>query len=373
MIRFLHTADWQIDKPFGGYAPEVAFALKEARFAAVERLARLAAERRADFVLVAGDVFDANTASDRAIQRTLDAMALYPGDWVLLPGNHDAAVSVSVWTRLDRFRHGARVRVADRPEPVVLCEGRVVVLPAPLRRRHEGADVTAWFDAAETAPGAIRIGLAHGAVANRLPASAESENPIADDRANRARLDYLALGDWHGFLQIAPRTFYAGTPEPDRYPANEPGFAALVEIDGPGAAPRVEKVATARFRWTSLDVELHGEIGALDAALDALGPTGATLLDLRLRGTLPIRERVALEERLDEWRARFHDLRIHDAGLVDEPDVDDLDAIDLSGFVRVAVERLRRKAADPADPEREAAALALRMAFVDHARPAKGG
>ncbi|MBB3949371.1 metallophosphoesterase family protein [Aureimonas jatrophae] len=373
MIRFLHTADWQIEKPFGGYAPDVAFALKEARFGAVERLARLAGERRVDFVLVAGDVFDANTVSDRAIQRTLDAMALFAGDWVLLPGNHDAAVAVSVWTRIERFRHAARVIVAERPEPIVLCDGRVVVLPAPLQRRHEGADVTAWFDAAETPPGAVRVGLAHGAVSNRLPAGAESDNPIADDRANRARLDYLALGDWHGFLEIAPRTVYSGTPEPDRYPANEPGFAALVEIDAPGSLPRVEKVATARFRWMRLDVELHGDIGALDAALDALGPTGTTLIDLTLRGTLPIRERVALEERLEAWRARFQDLRLDDAGLVDEPDVDDLDAIDLSGFVRVAVERLRRRAADPADPEREAAALALRMAFVDHARPTKAG
>ena len=38
--------------------------------------------------------------------------------------------------------------------------GAAVILPAPLPRRHEGADLTAWFDHAETPAGAVRIGLA---------------------------------------------------------------------------------------------------------------------------------------------------------------------------------------------------------------------
>lgn len=366
MTRFLHTADWQIGKPFGGYEADTRGELKAERFRAVERIARLAAERGCDAVLVAGDAFDDNTVTDREIRRTLEAMSGFRGPWVMLPGNHDAALSVSVWTRLLRMEPGPGVIVADRPEPVLLAGGRLAVLPAPLTRRHEGADLTAWFDAAETPAGAVRVGLAHGSVANRLPDKAESGNPIADDRAARARLDYLALGDWHGFLAIAPRTYYSGTPEPDRYPANRPGFAVLVEIDAPGAPPRAAPVATARFSWRSLDVSLVGGIAALDDALGRLDRPGDTLLDLRLSGSLPLRERVALEARLAAWRAALFDLRVADGGLVDEPDAEDLDRIDLAGFVRVAVDRLRAKAADPADPEREAAALALRMAYVEH-------
>ena len=372
MIRFLHTADWQIGKPFGGYGDDKRGELRAERFRAVERLAALAAAREAAFVLVAGDAFDANTVSDREIQRTLDAMAGFRGPWILLPGNHDAALSVSVWTRLARMRRECEIVVADRSEPIALHGGDVVVLPAPLTRRHEGADLTAWFDHAETPPRAFRIGLAHGSVANRLPEKAESGNPIADDRAARARLDYLALGDWHGFLAIADRTVYAGTPEPDRYPANEPGFAALAEIDAPGAAPRVERVATARYRWRALSLRLQGDIAALDDALAALPAPRDTLVDLTLTGSLALRDRVALQARLDEWDARLFDLRIRDADLLDEPDEEDLDRIDLAGFVRVAVERLREKAADPADPEREAAAMALRIAYVEHARLAGG-
>ncbi len=372
MIRILHTADWQIGKPFGNFEPDRRGELRAERFAAVARIAALAEERGCDAVLVAGDAFDDNTVPDRDLNRTLDAMAGFRGPWVMLPGNHDAALSVSVWTRLRRLTTRATIMIADRPELVVLKDGALVILPAPLTRRREGADLTEWFDHAATPSHAVRVGLAHGAVLNRLPEKAEAGNPIADDRADRAKLDYLALGDWHGFVEIAPRTVYAGTPEPDRYPANVPGHVAIVEIDAPGVAPRIERVRTARFDWRSMDLRLDGEIGALDDALAALTRPGETLLHLTLSGSLSLRERVRLDETLAGWRARLFDLRVSDEGLLDEPDEEDLDHIDVGGFVRVAIERLRAKAADPQDPERAAAQLALRMAYVEHRRLASG-
>ena len=372
MIRLLHTADWQIGKPFGGFDEERRVELRAARFAAVGRIAALAAERQVDVVLVAGDAFDDNTVAERDVNRVLDQMAPHSGTWVFLPGNHDAAVTGSVWGRLRGLaaRRGlANVVVADESAPILLAGGRLAILPAPLVRRHEGADLTRWFDEAETPEGVIRVGLAHGALENRLPDGADAGNPIAETRAETARLDYLALGDWHGFLAgIAPRTGYAGTPEPDRYPANEPGFVALVEIDGPGEAPRIERVPVAHYIWQARAERLEGDVEGLEPLLASFAEPGRTLLKLTLAGSLPLRERLRLEETLGHWRDRFFALDIRDDDLFDEPDEDDLDRIDLSGFVRTAVETLRAKAADPADPERETAQLALRMAYVEHRR-----
>ena len=59
------------------------------------------------------------------------------------------------------------------------------------------------------------------------------------DRAATARLDYLALGDWHGTRRIDARTWYSGTPEPDRFKANEPGNVLQVDIARAGAEPIV--------------------------------------------------------------------------------------------------------------------------------------
>ena len=67
MPKILHTADWQIGRQYGRFAPEDAATLAEARLSAVERIAELATREQVQAVLVAGDVFDAQTVSDRTI------------------------------------------------------------------------------------------------------------------------------------------------------------------------------------------------------------------------------------------------------------------------------------------------------------------
>ena len=145
MISILHTADWQIGRVFAQFEPDDAAALFEARFAVVERLAGIATDRCVDAVLVAGDVFDAQTVADKTIRRLFNAMQGFTGAWVLLPGNHDAALAESVWSRAQRL--GAipsNVTVCLEPKPVVVA-GKFTLLPAPLTQRHTYADLTEWF------------------------------------------------------------------------------------------------------------------------------------------------------------------------------------------------------------------------------------
>ena len=69
----------------------------------VARMATIAAERHVDAVLIAGDVFDLQTVPDRVIRKLFGAMAGFSGPWILIPGNHDAALAESVWTRAQRL------------------------------------------------------------------------------------------------------------------------------------------------------------------------------------------------------------------------------------------------------------------------------
>ena len=82
MAKFLHTADWQIGRLFATFDPEHAPLLAEARIAAVERLAALATEQGVTAVLVAGDVFDAQTVSDRTVRRLFNALSGFAGPYV---------------------------------------------------------------------------------------------------------------------------------------------------------------------------------------------------------------------------------------------------------------------------------------------------
>ena len=155
-FRFVHTADWQLGKQFANIPGDAGGALRDRRLEAVKAVGRLATARGADAVLVAGDAFDANAVADRTLIRMLDGLKTFSGDWVFIPGNHDAALADSVWTRLQERQPPANVHLALEPEqPLLLAGGRAAVLPAVLQRRHEVDDLTAWFNQAETPPGLV--------------------------------------------------------------------------------------------------------------------------------------------------------------------------------------------------------------------------
>jgi len=367
-LTLLHTADWQIGKQFSPIAGDAGAMLRSQRLETIRTLAALAGERRVDVVLVAGDVFEDNAVSDETLRRTMNALAGFEGPWVLLPGNHDAALAQSAWSRLRRLAIVPdNVVLATEPGGIELCDGRLCVLPAPLQRRHELRDLSDYFDAVETGPGVFRVGLAHGAVRNRLPDESEAMNPISDTRADSARLDYLALGDWHGTLEIAPRTWYAGAAEPDRFRANDPGNVLLVELREPGVSPRVEKLHVGHFRWEQFEFAVADEasIGVLDARLGALTDAASTLLRLRLSGALDLGARGQLDEVLERWRARLHHLGVDDSGLVARPSTADIAAIGASGFVNDAIATLTRIQDDPAHPDHDQAARALQVLYLE--------
>lgn len=362
-LRLLHTADWQLGKPFHNVPGDAGARLREARFAAIRRIAALAGERKVDAVLVAGDIFDSNQVVDGTIHKTVQALCDFAGTWVLLPGNHDAHLAECVWTRLERLGCPAHLIVAKEPAPIPLADGRLVVLPAPLIARRTLDDLTAWMDTAETPAAAVRVGLAHGAVQGRLPAAADADNPIAPDRAERARLDYLALGDWHGTTEIAPRTWYAGTPEPDRFPQNDPGNVLVVELDGPGLPPRVERVRTASHSWRTLELTLADDADAaatVESALAAVTDVPHTLVCLTLAGTIGLAGRAAVDAVLDRWRPRFCHLDIDDGRLVALPAREDLVLLDDGGVVGAAARRLGARV-EAGDAEAE---LALRLLWA---------
>lgn len=342
MPRFLHTADWQIGRYYSRFENDDGVALAEARFTAIERLARLAVDEQCDAVLVAGDVFDAQTVSDRAIRRVFNAMAGFSGPWVLLPGNHDAALAESVWTRARRLNAVPdNAHLALEPGVVELREQGLAVLAAPLTQRHTYADLTEGFDELETAEGLVRVGLAHGSVQGLLAEGIDSANPIAADRAEQARLDYLALGDWHGVKQINSRTWYSGTPEPERFRNNDAGVALVVEIASPGAEPVVTRHATGQYAWVQWreQISVATDLDELLARLSEL-PAPA-VIDLKLTGVVDLAGERRLLQALSVAEAKHRSVQCDRSGLSLQPTDDDIAALNADGYLGEVIADLR--------------------------------
>jgi DNA repair exonuclease SbcCD nuclease subunit len=373
-LRFLHSSDLQIGRAFAFAQPDKAALLAEARIDALDRLAGAARATGAPRVLIAGDLFDGTQLADHTLDRALARMAVASDlVWHLLPGNHDPHRPGGLWERLGRKGWPANVRahLAAAPVPLDPAPGEppAVLLPAPLGHRRMPGDPTAWMDAAATPEGALRIGLAHGAVAGFGAEEGAAVNPIAPDRAARAGLAYLALGDWHRALRVGPATWYSGTPEPDRFRIDPDGdgtrcgggIALAVAIDGP-ASLRVERVPTGRFVWHLAEPALTGA-AEIDTLADRfLGMPDAADIVLRLapRGALTLAGRERFRDRIEEGlaaRLRWLDLDL--AALEVRPDDEELAAIDLEGAVRIAADRLAARARDPADPDAATARRAL--------------
>ncbi|PSL16046.1 metallophosphoesterase family protein [Shimia abyssi] len=344
-FTFVHTSDLHLGKGFGQMPDELRGRLIEARHEVLARLIQVARAHNAGHVLVAGDMFDSTGPSEGVRRQAATAMSASEDlQWWIIPGNHDSLQGEELWAAFDS-ESGDNVHVL-REAATLEIEPDVYLLPAPLPRQFPGVDLTGWMADADTPEGALRIGLAHGGVVS-FGEDFDSSALIPPDRAKTAQLDYLAMGDWHGYLPVGDRTYYCGSPERDRFKHNGRGACLVVTLAGNGATPKVESVETGRFDWRFADLPLNPGMDA-GAELERLLPADRAvrrdvLVQLHATGFLRMAERGAFDEALQQAEPDFARLILQDEELATEYEVGDLDLIAVSGALRAAAEDLHNE------------------------------
>ena len=374
MTSFLHSADWQLGKPFARIADEEQRGrVQRERLEAVRRIGDIARERKASFVVVAGDLFDSATPKDATISHALAAIGSIGVPVYAIPGNHDHGGPDSLWER-SFYRRQAE---AVAPNFHILLERQpverddAVLLPCPLLRRHEPDDPTTWLRRWEPAEGdqRPRIVIAHGST--RAFGGAALGNSVDGEEAGQAnaidlgrlpldKLDYIALGDWHGFLKVGEKAWYSGAHEIDRFPKADqrPGHVAAVTVSRGGLSV-VEALPTGKLRWLRHEVALGDDgPGVLNRILRAA--TGSRyddcLVELVLTGAVSLADRSRLDTLLNDWRAGLVRLDLDD-GVRLAPSEEEMRALTERPdpiISRVAAELVARK-----DAGGEGAAVAL--------------
>lgn len=366
MFRFLHSSDLHLGKPFGGFPEDVRARLRQARAGALARLAGIARAHGAGHVLLAGDTFDQTTPAPQVIRQALNAMRAEADlRWWVLPGNHDHLNASELW----------RQAAVDAPENVTLLLSAapqaiapgVTLLPAPATERSPGRDLTDWFEGAAT-PEGLRLGLAHGSVTDFGSSEDGAAAVIAPDRARRAGLAYLALGDWHGTRRIDARTWYSGAPEADSFKHADAPAALLVTLQG-AAEPQVTALPTATLHWRRIALALADDAdaaAAFEAALPPLETRADTLCRVQATGRARPQARAALDRAIARAAPDFlwHVADLSTLTLAHE--TGDLDLLDRQGALRAAAQALASEAGDPAlpAPARATAEAALSWLFT---------
>jgi DNA repair exonuclease SbcCD nuclease subunit len=366
-MRFIHTADWQIGMK-AAHVGAVGQQVREQRLQSARRVIEVAKEHSADFVLVAGDTFENNAVDRVLVQRVADILAGFPGPVYILSGNHDPLSPGSVWEHPAWASH-SNLHILRSAAPLEIPGG--VLYPCPIVEKHSQRDPTRWIDA--SGESRIAIGIGHGTVQGLQ--TDDLDYPIARDAADRARLDYLAIGHWHSYASFpgeggAARLVYSGTHETTKFGERDSGNVLLVEIERRGDVPRITPIRTGGLYWRIVEHELNepGDLERLRRSIETLDTADnlrLTLANVRLRGFLYPQDQPELQRLRELLEARFFYGRIDDAALLPPPTNDWLESLPV-GLLRDVAEELQKIAGGAADGSAASPAVARRAILELH-------
>lgn len=236
MIKFIHTADIHLGAKFlnfGDKAKEQRDQLKKT----FEKIIDKAVEDRADFLLISGDLFDANRIHQSLVdfvkiqfQKTRERGV----NVIIIPGTHDCLSADSVYLR-EHF--------SDEFSNVFVFNDSSVNAQV-----YENFDLTVWAkpnisNKSATSPiiklssrdkkTKFNILLAHGSL--QIPGKSSPDSyPISFEDIAECGMDYVALGDWHSMADYSRGgvpAFYSGSPEIIDIDQKGAGYALKVELD----------------------------------------------------------------------------------------------------------------------------------------------
>ena len=255
-MRFVHTADWQLGMTRYFLNGEAQPRYSAARRDAVAGLGPLADEAGAEFVVVAGDVFEHNQLAPRVVGQSLEAMRAIGVPVYLLPGNHDPLDASSVYTSaLFTTECPDNVTVLDRPGVHAGAagpgdRGSAMDVEGAHHRPRRGGD---------RRPARRRDHPHRGRPRRRRHLRSGQGQAVADPARgleaaiDRGAVHYVALGDKHSRMQVGTsgRIWYSGSPEVTNYDDIEPdpGHVLVVDVDEDDPAPAGE--CRARAGWAA--------------------------------------------------------------------------------------------------------------------------
>ena len=374
MVRFLHTADWQLGMTRYFLEGEAQARFSQARIDVIRRIGALAAEERCGFVLVCGDVFESNQVEREIVIRALEAMAETPQiTFYLLPGNHDPLDASSVY-RSPTFsaKRPGNVVVLDGSDPIEAAAG-VELIPALWRSKDPRADlVNRACDGLGPTDG-IRIVAGHGQLdwfSHSYHDPARVALAELEKKLDAGLVHYVALGDRHSKTDAGAtgRIWYSGAPEPTAFREVDPGHVLVVSLGSDWV--NVEDRSVGSWQFLSREWEITGDadLDALDEWLSDLRPKERTIIRMSVGGRVSLKQQARLTELLEDHYDPLATLEVDDQALLASPDETDLEEFGVSGFAQKAVQDLRELADEGEDAPVARDALVLLRRLIGESR-----
>jgi exonuclease SbcD len=306
-ISFLHAADIHLDSPLKGlerYENAPVERMRGATRRAFERLIDLAIEKRVDFVLIAGDLYDGDCRDYNTglyLTRQLLRLREEKIPVFIIAGNHDAANKM---TRVLPLPENVRILGHDRPETVWVNDKAVAIHGQSFARAAVTENLAAGYPPAES--GCINIGLLHTGLGGM--SGHERYAPCTLDELRFKRYDYWALGHIHAreVLCEDPLIVFAGNVQGRHARETGPKGCLVSTIHSDHSVDQVFHRLD-QVRWERSHVDISG----LETESDALSRTGNVLDELIASETAPeslLAVRVIMRGRTANHGRLFSDL-----------------------------------------------------------------
>jgi DNA repair exonuclease SbcCD nuclease subunit len=297
-FTFLHAADIHLDSPLKGlsrYEGVPADEVRAAPRAAFDRLIDTALERRVDFVLIAGDLYDGDwkdMGTGLYFAKAMGRLGAAGIPVYLLAGNHDAASEI---TRKSPPIGNVHVFSTRKAQTHILERHGVAIHGHSFAQRAVPENLAAAYPA--PIPGMFNIGMLHTSLGGY--AEHEPYAPCTVQELAARGYDYWALGHVHdhAVLHDDPPIVFSGNLQGRNSRETGPKGAVLVKV-AEGGAPRLEFLPMDVVRWLRVPVpaddvaDMAGLQANLRAALrharDSLADGRPLIVRLSIAGETPL-------------------------------------------------------------------------------------
>ena len=294
-LRFVHAADLHLDSPFRGSAdarPALKDRLQSATLGALERVVGHTIGAKADFLIIAGDLYDSKDRSLRALvafRKQMERLADRNIPVFIVHGNHDP---LNGWGSSFQLPANVRTFGSRTDTEPFLRFGREVaqIVGVSYTRERVTDNLASSFTAAPDAP--YSIAVLHANIGHQ--AGHADYAPATVEDLVTAGFNYWALGHVH------TRSILAKEPAMVVYPGNTQGRnpresgprgCYQVDVDTHGRA-HLEFVDTSVVRWAHIELSIR-DCADMDQLVDSMlrearnasaGFDGPTVVRCTIRG-----------------------------------------------------------------------------------------
>lgn len=356
-VRFIHTADLHLDTPFKGLSrlnSDLSKRLKDATFRSFRNIINLCSEKKVDFLIISGDIFDSENKSLAAQLRFVSELKSLSEKGIpayFICGNHDPLKSwldsIDLPENVIRFGpSGGQFHTFKKADTAIADIHGISFSEKAISR-----NLAVEFKLAPD-PAPVSIAVLHGTIGS--PGPHENYAPFTREDVVKKGFDYWAMGHIHKNRIVSPSNpaiVYPGNPQGRDF--GEPGERGcyLVEISE-GHDPAIEFIPAQIIRFENLEIDMSA-VSKIEFLQDKINEALENcenyskevnyILRINLTGRTSLHKSINDKAEIDEL------VEFLNEGVPDQQYLRWIDKVDVNTSPEIDIERIKNGSGFPAE------------------------